>query len=205
MANEFLSKEYELSYEQMRYYDDRHTNMMKYMFTLTTSVTGALFAIYKLTEGFTEGYLAFQSLLSGVVFIGTLLIYLAMLRNRQYFVFMVRQVNAIRGYLLETEAKQFKNNQLYTSTDFPALKILSVHSFQMLAAAILSSSFAGILTYSINPALGKEPSMMLSWVVFIVVAVVEVIGGMLYLSSIKGKTADQAIHGRGATFEERNK
>lgn len=197
MADNFLNKEYELSYEQLRYYDDRHTNMMKYLFTLTSSVATAQFAIYKLTQGFTQGFFAFQAFLSAVVFIATVLLYLAMLRNRLYFVYMVRQVNAIRKYLLETEAKEFQNNQLYTATDVPALKLLSVHTFQMLGAAILSSLFAGILTYSINPAFGKDSSFTVSYIVFVVVVIIEVVGGILYLSSIKGKSADQAIHGQG--------
>jgi hypothetical protein len=205
MTNEFLYKEYELSYEQLRYYDDRHTNMMKYMFTLTSSVATAQFAIYKFTQGFTQGFFAFQAFLSAVVFIATVLLYLAMLRNRLYFVYMVRQINAIRGYFLETEAKQFQYNQLYTSTDFPALKIFSVHTFQMLGASILSSLFAGILAYSISPALDKNSSLLASCIVFAIVVIVEVVGGVVYLSSIKGKSADQAIHGRGIKLEEQKK
>ncbi len=51
------------------------------------------------------------------------LLYLAMLQNRLYFVFVARQPNAIRGYLIKVAAEWFEKNQMYTSTNFPALKL----------------------------------------------------------------------------------
>jgi len=34
-----------------------------------------------------------------------------MLQNRLYFVYIARQINAIRGYMMATEAGEFHNNQ----------------------------------------------------------------------------------------------
>ncbi|HVO67537.1 MAG TPA: hypothetical protein VMT12_13755 [Syntrophales bacterium] len=45
MSNEYLMKEYELCFEQLRYYDDRNTNMLKYLFSLTSAVATAQFAV----------------------------------------------------------------------------------------------------------------------------------------------------------------
>jgi hypothetical protein len=129
MAHEYLLKEYELCFEQLRFYDSRQESLLKYMFSLTSAVATAQFAIYQLLQGPTVGFFKCQALLSGLVFIATLLLFSAMLQNRLYFVYIARQLNAIRGYLMGAEAPEFKNNQLYTSTNFPALKPFSVHTF----------------------------------------------------------------------------
>jgi hypothetical protein len=196
MSNEYLYKEYELSYKQLQFYDTRQSDILKYLFTLTSAVATAQFAVYKIILGFTQGFLACQAFLSIVVFVATLLLFMAMLENRLYFFYMARQLNAIRGYLMQTEAGDFHNNQLYTSTDFPALKPSSVHSFQLLGAALLSSLFAGLSVYALYPALGRQANALVSCIVFILVASAEILGGMKYLALSGRKTADQAIHGR---------
>ena len=118
-----------------------------------------------------------------------------MLQNRLYFVYIARQINAIRGYLMETEAKGFSNNQLYTSTDFSAFKPSSVHTFQLLGASLISSMFAGLSAYAISPALSNTTCTGGAFIVFFVVGLTETIGGFLYLSINGKKTADQSVHG----------
>lgn len=95
MANEYLLKEYEQCYIQLRYYDDRHSSILKYLFSLTGAVATAQFAIYKFVQAPTQGFFACQAFLSLIVFIATLLLYLAMLQNRLYFVYIARQLNAL--------------------------------------------------------------------------------------------------------------
>jgi len=196
MSNEYLMKEYELCFEQLRFYDERHSNILKYLFSLTSAVATAQFAIYKLFKGATHGFFTCQAFLSIVVFIATLLLFLSMLQNRLYFVYIARQLNAIRGYLMETEAKGFLNNQLYTSADFPALKPSSVHSFQLLGAALISSMFAGLSVYAIGAALVNETDTFTAIIVFFVVCIAEIGGGIKYLANSGGRDADHAIHGR---------
>jgi len=198
MSIEYLLKEYELSYKQLQYYDDRHSNILKYTFTLTSSVATAQFAIFRFFQGATQDLFAFQAILSVIVFVATLLLYLAMLQNRLYFFFMARQLNAIRGYLMITEAGDFHSNQLYTSTDFPVLKPTSVHTFQLLGVALISSLFAGMSAYALNPAFGNEASKLIACIVFMIIAAVEIVGGIIYLSSVGKKSADHVIHGESA-------
>jgi hypothetical protein len=194
MSNEYLIKEYELNYEQLRFYDERHSNTLKYLFSLTSAVATAQFAIYKLTQGFTNGFFLCQIFLSTVVFIATLLLYLSMVQNRLYFVYTARQLNAIRGYLMTTEASEFHNNQLYTSTDFPALKPSSVHTFQLLSAALISSIFAGISAYALGPTFGQAPCLCAALLTLVIVAIIEIAGGFIYLATNGKKSADHAIH-----------
>jgi hypothetical protein len=190
MANEFLGKEYDLSYSQLRFYEERHDSLLKYLFTLTTSVATALFAIYQFTNGPTKGFYVCQMLLSAVVFIATVLLYMSMLKNQIYFTYMARQINAIRVYFLNTEAKEFHENQLYTSTSLPALEPLSVHTFQMFGATILSSLFGGILAYSVSPALGGQPTFAVPIIVGGLVLIIECVLGIIFLSRVKGKVAN---------------
>lgn len=194
MANEYLKKEYELCFAQLRYYDERQSNILNYIFSLTSAVATAQFAVFKFGDGPTSGFFACQAFLSAVVFIATLLLYLAMLQNRIYFVYIARQINAIRGFLMSNEAPDFQNNQLYTSTDFPALKPSSVHTFQLLGASLISSLFAALSCFAVYPALGGIPSLEVGIAAGAIVAAAEILGGVVYLSGTNKKTADEAVH-----------
>jgi hypothetical protein len=164
------------------------------MFSLTAAVATAQFAVYQYLHGATVGFFGFEALLSGLVFIATLLLFMALVQNRLYFVYVARQLNAIRGYLMEVEAAGFKNNKMYTSFDFPALKPFSVHTFTLIGAALISSLFAGISAYSVSPALGGERCEAVGVITFIAVFVGEAGVGIWYLSASGRRTGDQAVH-----------
>lgn len=198
MAYEYLMKEYELCFEQLRFYDARHESILKYTFSLTSAAATAQFAIYKLLNGATESFFLWLLFLSGLVFLATLLLVMEMLQNRLYFVYVARQLNAIRGYLMHVDAEGFNNNQMYTSTNFPALKPFSVHTFQLLGAALMSSVFAGLCAYAIRPAFGCRSSVGMGLGACILIFAAEAVGGMRYLYSFGRKTADQAIHHQGS-------
>lgn len=106
-SQDFLHIEYSSCHEQLRYYDTRHTEILKYLFAITSSVATALAALYKYFQGFSNDYMQYATSITLVVFVATLLLYLGMLQNRLYFVFTAKQINAIRGFLLRTEAPGF--------------------------------------------------------------------------------------------------
>ena len=193
---DFLIKEYELCFEQLRFYDNRQENLLKYLFTLTTSVATAQFAIYKLIHTIDSRFFIFQTFLSVIVFIASTLLFLSMLQNRLYFVYIARQINAIRDFFLSHDSAEFKSNQLYTSTSFPALKLFSVHTFQMLGAAMLCGLYAGSFSYgliSLSQLIDYRNTC--SIIVFIIVSLLFTIGGSIYLFINGRKKADEAIHG----------
>jgi hypothetical protein len=194
MSHDYLMKEYELCFEQLRFYDERHESILKYTFSLTSAVATAQFAIYKLLNGAAASFFVCLLFLSGLVFLATLLLLLEMLQNRLYFVYIARQLNAIRGYLMQVDAGEFRNNQMYTSTDFPALKPFSVHTFQIVGVALMSSVFAGLCAYAIRPVIGCKPSMVIGLGTWILAFAAEIGSGTWYLYSYGRKTADQAIH-----------
>ena len=198
MSNEFefLIKEYEHCFEQLRFYDSRSENLLKYLFTLTTSVATAQFAIYKLIEAMDYRFFIFQAFLSSIVFIASTLLFISMIQNRLYFVYIARQINAIRGFFLATDSTEFKSNQLYTSTSFSALNPFSIHTFQLLGAAMLCGLYAGSLLYGIiRLTQAQHCNNICSVITFIIVSLTYTIGGAIYLYVKGSKKADEAIHG----------
>jgi len=95
---------------------------------------------------------------------------------------------------MKVAAEGFEKNQMYTSTDFPALKPLSVHTFQLLGATLISSLFAGASAYGLISFLGCKWNIIMAWTAFLVVLVAEAGGGVLHLHFQGRKTADKAIH-----------
>jgi hypothetical protein len=194
MPNEYLIKEYELCFEQLRYYDNRSVDLFKYLFTLSSAVGTAQFAIFKFVKTPTAGFFGCQAFLTAVVFVVTLVLFLSLVQNRLYFVFIAKQINAIRSYFLKYEAVEFKENQLYTSTDFRAFKLLSVHTFQLFCAAFISSLFAGIACFSAYPAFGYKPNFKIALIVFLIILITETFAGFIYLLNSSDKSADEVIH-----------
>jgi len=192
----FLKVEYQACFEQLRYYDTRQDDLLKYLFTLSSGVATAQFAVFKLYGTPTPAFFATQSFLSAVVFLASALLFLAMLQNRLYFVFTARQLNAIRKHMLETEATSLTQNQLYTSTSFSAFKLRSVHTFQLVGVAFISSLFAAASTYGLARLADFSCCALWATVAFVVVGITEVISGALYLKGASEKTADEAIHRR---------
>lgn len=195
IKNTFLLKEYELCFEQLRFYDNRGSTLLKYLFTLTTSVATAQFAIYKLTKSFDANYFGCLSFLSLIVFISSLLLFMAMVQNRLYFVQIARQINSIRGFFANINPDDGFNNQLYTSTDFEAFKMKSVHTFQIIGAAILCGLYAGSFVFAIL----KDSALLMSITVWAIITTCLVIlicsiSAFLYLSIAGKKEADDAIH-----------
>lgn len=193
MRSEFLYKEYQLCFEQLRYYDTRHSDLMKYSFTLTSAIATAQFAVFQVL-GTSSNLFYAQIFLSTLVFVATLLLFLGMLSNRVYFVIVARQINAIRKHMLLTEAEAFKDNQMYISTTFPVFKLLSIHTLQLIGTALISSFFAGSAFYGIQALTCKQAQIWFSALVVFVIGAAELAGGFLYLKSAGKKSADEVVH-----------
>jgi len=193
MSSEFLYKEYECCFEQLRYYDTRHFDTLKYIFTLSSSASAALFALYNLFKLTSKEFYIFQSLLTLIVFVSTLILYLTMVRNRLCFVRVARQLNAIRGFLLETEAMGFTNNQLYTSTNTESFKLSSIHTLQLIGGGVFPSLFSAVTAYGMYPALGKQSSELTAIFTFCIVFLTQLIGAGIYLNNIDKKTSGNVV------------
>lgn len=74
------------------------------------------------------GSFEFAGTLSSLILVATLLLFVSQLQNRLSFMYVARQLNATRGYLMSMDVAGFNNNRLYDSFDFPALEPFSVHN-----------------------------------------------------------------------------
>jgi hypothetical protein len=189
MGNDYLYKEYELCFNQLQYYDSRQVDL------LNVSVTGALFALYKFLHGTNQLYFQCQMTVSVVVFVGSVLLFFAMVQNRLYFVFTARQINSIRGYLITNEVLGFTNmNRMYLDKDLPAVQIRSVHMLLLAGAAFLAGVFVASFVFALMRLTENYPaSWWLSVVVFILVEVVLIQSAIRYLNSQGKLDADKAI------------
>ncbi len=195
MPSEFLLKEYDLCFEQLRFYDTRQEELLKHMFTLTSAAAAAQFAVLQFLGKTSAVFFSAQGFFCLVVFITTLLMYLMMLQNRLYFVFVTRQLNAVRKHLLETDAPEFCDNRMWLTSDFPAFKWGSIHSFQMAGAVIISSLFAAAFAFGCLRAVSCGCAYVIASIVLVVVAITEAIGGVLHLKRMGSRSADEATHG----------
>lgn len=195
-ANEFLHKEYEMCYAQLRFYDNRQTNLMKFLFAITTSSAGGIFAVYKFFGAATKDFHTALCFFAFVVAIGAALLTLSMVQNRLYFVYIARQINSIRGFLLSSEAPDFKGNQLYTSSDFSAIKPFSIHTIQLLGSTILTSGFISVGSYGCAKIASHNNTTCILLTTFFTSLVVMMLVFYFYLSKKGKKSADSAIHGK---------
>lgn len=196
MPSEFLIKEYEMCFEQLRFYDTRQEELLKYMFTLTSAAAAAQFAVLQFLGKASTIFFSAQGFFCLVVFIATLLLYLMMLQNRLYFVFVTRQVNAVRKHLLETDAPTFGDNRMWLASDFPAFKWGSVHTFQMVGAVTISALFAAAAAFGCFQAVSCGSASLTAAIVFVVVGLAEALGGALHLKRKGARSADEATHRR---------
>jgi len=200
MNNEFLYKEYEECFEQMRYYDDRQISLLKFSIILSSSIITAILAIDKIFPWNSSHFSLILVFLAFVVVSGNMLILFSMAVNRMYFVYPVRQVNAIRKFLMTAENPNFlPANQMYLTTEVYALKPFSLHSLIMLTVAMLSAIFFSIFIFSLLRLYEMKPlNLILKYSVIagIIFFIVEIIIVSIYFISQKDKNCDQAIHNK---------
>jgi len=157
MAEDFLLKEYELCFQQLRFYDEREESILKYTFGLVSAVATALFAVYKyLQESSTPFPFEAFAALSSLLFLITLLLFLAAVSNRYYFVKAARQVNAIRKHFLEKSDWEdpfgfgTAKNRMWKDPDWKFLNYQSLHTYIIGGVAVISSLFAGAAMFAIE-------------------------------------------------------
>ncbi|MCK5581754.1 MAG: hypothetical protein KAJ18_10845 [Candidatus Omnitrophica bacterium] len=195
--NEFLYKEYEECFAQLRFYDERQLSLLKFSITISSSVSAGILALHGIFGAVDGVFWLAVSLICGVVCLGLFLVFVSMVQNRLYYIYPVRQVNSLRKFLIESESKDFlAKNQMYLNTDFSAFKWRSTQTLMIGGVALLVSSFAGFAIFSYWEFLQIDVikaviSGVLIGMVFLVVSTL-VAGRYLINSSNLG--ADKSVH-----------
>lgn len=196
MKYEFLYREYQQCFEQLRFYDERQLSLLRYLFALVTAAVAGQFAVYKVVGDAGAQFFRCVAMLGALLLAATILVHIALVQNRLYFVFVARQINAIRRYLLAEESPSFRDNQLYTSTTFPAARFLSLHSYTLVCSAFLASLFCASIGYGLSNLAWGITSLWVVNIAFFAPGLALFWGGYFYLNGFSSKSADRVIGSR---------
>lgn len=193
--NEFIKIEYEQCLSLIKYYDERHHDLIKYATGLSGAIPSLLLAIYKLGNSTNQYFWDFTLIISLLTTLGLLAIFTVLIQTRLYFIYPVRQVNSIRRYsLMELNDSQFEN-QMYLNTSFNAFKWSSSHTFLNLFIAMQIGVFAGLSVYSYLISKGvKECVISASVGTFIMLTLLVFAVSALYLFRNSRYHPDKCIH-----------
>ncbi|MGH7603258.1 MAG: hypothetical protein ACRENK_04580, partial [Gemmatimonadaceae bacterium] len=153
-ASDFLESEYETAIDLLKYYDDRHYDLLKFASALAAGVPTLIFGFYGLSNQAAAAVWDFATFIVAVTAIGLVCVLAAMVRNRVYFVFPARQANVLRSRLFSDAVSALKprtpavQNQLYTTGDIPMFDWNSTQGIQIVFVALQCALFAGASVYS---------------------------------------------------------
>lgn len=194
MKTEFLFKEYDECFSQLRFYDERQNSLLKYTVTISSTVATVLTGLITTAKITPAQLLVVGATTAFVVFIGLCVLFLCMVQNRLYFTYVARQINAIRSFMLKKECPEFTDNQMYTSTTFPAFKWRSTQTLMMAGVALISSVYFSSFIYCYLSFIKSPHPLRIAVVIGVVCLIVKSLIAGKYLQIQGTKKADQAIH-----------
>jgi hypothetical protein len=193
--DDFLKIEYERCLDLAKFYDERQFSLLKVTAALSSGVISALTAIHALGDPFTAAFWHLAAFVSGITSLGLAALFVGMLQTRLYFIYPVRQVNAIRKHLLNKAAGGFNDNQMYLDTSFPAFKMGSAHSVMIGLAALQVSTFLAFVIFAVAITyLELLITTLLCLVVAVLGAILLFAGAAGYLRERGTLPADSGIH-----------
>jgi len=193
--DEFLRIEYEQCLDLIKYYDERHQSLVKFCAGLSSAVPSLLLAIYQLGGQAAIHFWEFAALIAGVTSIGLLALFTVLVQTRLYFIYPVRQVNAIRRVGLDSQTV-FSNNQMYLDTNFNAFKWTSSHTLLNAFVALQIGAFVSMLTYSL--CMGSYGEVRVTPVagIGLVTSILAFGASAWYLHTKSKLHPDKSVHGR---------
>lgn len=194
--NKFAELEYTQCLSLLKYYDEKHTSYVKFATAISTGMPTIFFGLQK-NGGFDQPtYLQMTAVLSFIICVSLVVIYTALIQNRLYFIYPVRQVNAIRKSAFDEWPIPSFENQMYTDVNFSAFKLLSTQTLTNALVAIQVSIFAGLGTYcSVALYTAQYSPMRNAILVSISLAALLWSLSSAYLHKMSKHRPDKAIHG----------
>ena len=193
--NEFLKAEYEACRDLLKHYDHRHLSLVKFTTGISSSVVSLIFGFYTLRSDADPNFWYFVGVLTGITAIGLLSVFASMVQNRLYFIYPVRQMNAIRRTMLEHVAADFSDNQMYLTTDIRPFKFLSIHTLMNLLVAIQVGALLAFSWFAITVDIANIGSSIFKAIVGGLIASISVFTlSSIYLKRQGKYHPDRAIH-----------
>lgn len=189
-AADFLERDFNQCFGQMRHYDNQILSIVKFTFTAYSALIAVAVGLYQFsqTENVDLVPVGIAILAVGYLF-GTFMFSL-IVRNRVYFVIVARYVNEHRRLFLAVKPLGFENETgMYTSTSFPQyFNWRSSQAFYLYLVALLNS----ILLFAL---LGIKTSPYLA-IAGLVISLVGHLGlAIRYLVTREGKSSGEAAFG----------
>ena len=98
---DFLFKEYEECFAQVRVYDEAQKSMIGYTITIASLVPTVLLALYQMSgEKINSIYWLLQSGVLFTAFIALYIVFMYLVQNRLYFIYPARQLNIVLSHLI---------------------------------------------------------------------------------------------------------
>lgn len=192
-ALKFLERDFNQCFQQMRHYDAQIFDVLKFMFTAYSALIGTSIGLYQL--GLKVGKDLSSPAIAAVVIGLTLGLFMFALtvRNRLYFVQVVRYINEQRGFFLKYNPLGFENkSRMYTNHKHPPyFNWRSSHSWLCYIVATLNATLLGVLFYILYQC---------TWWLLIsgssTLFILQLIIAIAYLKSRENKSASTAIFGK---------
>ena len=192
-ALKFLDRDFNQSFQQMRYYDGQIFDILKFMFTAYTLLIGGAIGLYQfgLKENKDISAPAIAALAVGLVL--GLFMFALIVRNRVYFVQVARYINEQRGFFLALRPMGFENkSQMYPNYKQPSyFNWRSSQSWLCYIIASLNSVLLGVLLYIVYPGEWKIITFGSLLLLIIQLAI-----AITYLKSRENKSASRAVFGK---------
>ena len=192
-ALKFLDRDFNQCFQQMRHYDAQIFDLLKFMFTAYTALIGIALGLYKfgLKEANDLSASAIAAIVVGLIL--GLFMFTLTVRNRVYFVQVVRYINEQRGFFFQFKPMGFEDKvKMYINHKQPPyFNWRSSHSWLCYIISVLNSILLGVLLYILYPC---------SWRLVIVGSLLLFISQMtiaiMYLKTRENKSASKAVFGK---------
>lgn len=192
-ALKFLDRDFNQSFQQMRYYDAQIFDILKFMFTAYTLLIGGAIGLYQfgLKENKDISTPAIAALAVGLVL--GLFMFALIVRNRVYFVQVARYINEQRGFFLAFKPMGFENkSQMYPNHKQPPyFNWRSSQAWLCYIVASLNSILLGVLLYIIYP--GEWKIIIFG---ILILFIIQLAIAITYLTSRENKSASGAVFGK---------
>jgi len=195
-ARDFLERDFNQCFEQMRHYDGQIWDLFKFTFATYSAILGSAVGLYQysLEKSVDLVPVALALLVVGVLF--GFFMFSMIIHNRVYFVYVARYVNEHRAFFLKTKPLGFLNaSKMYTSLNKPHFfNWRSSQSFFSYIVATLNAVLLSTLLY-----FWLDGSNRKEWLLggtFVITLIMQLAIGISYLRSREKKSADRAVFGK---------
>ena len=194
-ATEFLERDFNQCFAQMRHYDTQIWDICKFTFTSYTVLVSVAIGLYKYSlEKQLDLVPASIAALSIGVLLGTFMFFLT-IRNRVYFVFVARYINEHRRLFLNRKPLGFENvSKMYINPNLPRfLDWRSSEVWLSFVIAVLNSVMLATLVFMAADV--NHTPWLFALFVSVIFLAIQLIIGSWHLHSREGKSSSRAVFG----------